>query len=211
MRQEQIDKANTFARTMHERRTVRSFLPTPIHLDVLKACVNAALSSPSGANQQPWHYVIIQDPALKATIRAAAEEEEQAFYGGRAPEAWLDALKPIGTNADKPYLEVAPALIAVFAANYGIQPGTGENGDKRKHYYVQESVGISVGMLLTALHLAGLASLTHTPSPMGFLSSVLNRPPNERAYMLIATGYPDPSYVPPAITRRPFEESVTIR
>lgn len=211
MRQGQIDKANTFARTMHERRSVRSFLPNPIHVDVLKACVNAALSSPSGANQQPWHYVIIQDPSLKATIRAAAEEEEKAFYGGRAPAAWLDSLKPIGTNAEKPYLEIAPALIAVFAANYGVDQSTKEEPVKTKHYYVQESVGISVGMLLTALHLAGLASLTHTPSPMGFLSSLLNRPPNERAYMLIATGYPDPSYVPPAITRRPFEESVTIR
>lgn len=177
------------------RRTVRDFSDAPIPLDVVRRCIHAAAQAPSGANKQPWTFALVTDPAIKAAIREAAEKEEQSFYGGRAPQRWLDDLAPLGTDAHKPFLETAPALIVVFAHR------TGEDGGK--HYYVNESVGIACGMLLASLHLCGLATLTHTPSPMGFLASILERPAHERAWLLIPVGYPADGCRVPAIARKP--------
>jgi nitroreductase len=169
--------------SMRRRRSVRAFSPDPIPVDVVRTCIDVAAQAPSGAHKQPWTFVLVRDPAVRRRIREAAEKEEQAFYGGRAPQRWLDDLAPFGTDAAKPYLETAPALVVVFAQRHG------QEADER-HYYVQESVGLATGFLLAALHDAGLATLTHTPSPMGFLSEVLQRPPNERPYLLIPVGYP---------------------
>ncbi len=171
---------------IRRRRSVRDFSPRPVPLDIIEEAVHAAGTAPSGANMQPWHFVAVTDPALKRRIREGAEEEERAFYHGRAPREWLDALAPLGTDEHKPFLEVAPCVIVVFALSYGVLP----DGRKVKNYYVQESVGISVGLLITALHHAGLATLTHTPSPMGFLNEILGRPANERPYLILVTGYP---------------------
>lgn len=171
---------------------------------MIEACLRAAASAPSGANRQPWHFVVVTQPEVKRRIRKAAEAEERAFYSGRAPDDWLDALAPLGTNADKPFLEIAPYLIVVFAEAYGLRP----DGTKVKHYYVQESVGIATGFLIVALHHAGLATLTHTPSPMTFLSEVLGRPANERAFLILVTGYAADEAMVPAIDRKPLDEVV---
>ena len=162
-------------------------------------------SAPSGANLQPWHFVVIGDPAVKQQIRAAAEAEEREFYGGRAPQEWLDALAPLGTDAEKPFLETAPFLIAIFAQSYGLLP----DGRKVKNYYVQESVGIATGMLITAIHRAGLASLTHTPSPMGFLNTILHRPVNEKPFLLLVVGYPSDGALVPDIGKKSLDEIAT--
>jgi len=167
----------------------------------IESAIRAAARAPSGANQQPWTFVAVADPAVKRRIRAAAEAEERAFYGGRAPQAWLDALAHLGTDADKPFLEAAPWLIAVFAQPHGVAP----DGSVVKHYYVPESVGIATGFLLAALHHAGLATLTHTPSPMGFLSEVLERPAHERAYLLVVTGVPAADATVPRIVKKPLD------
>ena len=154
---------------------------------------------------QPWHFVAVSDPGVKRKIRVEAEKEERAFYHRRAPQEWLDALAPLGTNPDKPFLETAPFLIAIFAQSYGLR----SDGRRVKHYYVAESVGIATGILITALHMTGLATLTHTPSPMGFLNSILGRPENERPFLLLVTGYPADDAVVPVITKKPLEKQVT--
>jgi len=184
---------------MGRRRTVRDFSPRPVPRDVVEHAVRAAGTAPSGANMQPWHFVVVSDPAVKTRIRRGAEEEERAFYHGRAPREWLDALAPLGTDEHKPFLEVAPYVIVVFALSYGVLP----DGRRVKNYYVQESVGIAVGLLIAALHHAGLATLTHTPSPMGFLNEILDRPANERPYLVLVAGYPaEGARVPVAAGRK---------
>jgi iodotyrosine deiodinase len=199
-------RSRAFAADLARRRTVRQFSDRPVPRSVIEACVEAAGTAPSGAHLQPWHFVVVSDPGMKRRIREAAEAAEREFYA-HAPQDWLDALAPLGTDAYKPYLETAPYLIAVFAQRYGL---TAE-GKRRTHYYVMESVGIATGLLIAALHHAGLASLTHTPNPMGFLSEVLERPPNERPVMLVVTGYPAPGAVVPRLRRKPLEAIATFR
>lgn len=179
-------RVGAFYEDIRRRRTVRDFSPRPVPRDIIEQAVRAAGTAPSGANMQPWHFVVVSDPGIKSRIRSGAEEEERAFYHGRAPREWLDALAPLGTDEHKPFLEAAPYLVVVFALSYGVLP----DGRKVKNYYVHESVGVAVGMLITALHQAGLATLTHTPSPMRFLNEILGRPSNERPYLVLVTGYP---------------------
>lgn len=198
-------RAADFYAQMKRRRTVRDFSDRPVPRDVIEACLLAAGTAPNGANMQPWHFVVVSDPAIKQQIREAAEAEEREFYERRATDEWLAALAPLGTDASKPFLETAPYLIAIFAQSYGIGPG----GAKIKHYYVQESVGIATGLLITALHLAGLATLTHTPSPMNFLNEILERPGNERPFLLLVVGYPAANAQVPAISKKPLTEIVT--
>jgi len=195
--------AGAFARVMARRRSVRQFSPRPVPRAVIERCVAAAASAPSGANKQPWRFVAVADAELKARIRRAAEAEERAFYERRAPERWLADLAPLGTDARKPFLEEAPWLVVVFKLVRGDDGGA--------VYYPGESVGIACGLLLAALHHAGLATLTHTPSPMGFLRDVLGRPAHERAYLLVPVGYPAEGCRVPAITRRPLEEVLVVR
>ena len=203
---EMIARSHAFAADLARRRTVRQFSDRPVPRPVIEACLEAASTAPSGAHLQPWHFVVVSDPDLKRRIREAAELAEQEFYA-HAPDQWLAALAPLGTDAHKPYLETAPYLIAVFAQRYGL---TAEGG-RRAHYYVIESVGIATGLLIAALHHAGLASLTHTPNPMGFLNEVLERPANERPVVLVVTGYPAADAVVPRIRRRPLEVVATFR
>ncbi len=198
-------RAADFAAKMARRRSVRRFSDRPIAEGVIEQCLRAASSAPSGANLQPWHFVVVRDPAVKRRIREEAEREEREFYRRRATPEWLEALAPLGTNEEKPFLETAPCLIAIFARMYGIGP----DGRQIKHYYVQESVGIATGILITAIHHAGLVSLTHTPSPMRFLNRILDRPPNERPFLLLVVGYPHPDAVVPAIERKRLQEIVT--
>ena len=181
-------RAAAFAADIARRRSVRDFAPDKVPRDIIENAIRAAGTAPSGANQQPWHFAVITDPARKHRLRVEAEKEEYAFYHGRAPEDWLDALAPLGTDASKPFLEIAPVLIAIFAQRHGVAP----DGTKIKHYYVPESVGIATGFLVAALHHAGLATLTHTPSPMGFLNEICGRPDHEKPYVLLVTGYPAP-------------------
>lgn len=184
---EMIERARGFLADLVRRRTVRDYDPTrPVPREVLEACLLAAGTAPSGANQQPWSFCVITDAARKRRIREAAEEEERAFYGGRAPQEWLDALAPLGTDPEKPFLEEAPVLIAIFAQKYGLRA----DGSRFSHYYVPESVGIATGLLIAALHHAGLVMLTHTPSPMGFLNEVCERPASEKPMILLVVGYP---------------------
>lgn len=201
------ERARAIAEELRRRRTVREFAPDAVPREVIERCLWAAGSAPSGANQQPWHFVAVSDPSLKREIRMAAEAEEQAFYEGRAPDEWLEALGPLGTDANKPFLERAPWLIAVFAQRYGL----GGDGERTRHYYVNESVGIATGMLITALHHAGLATLTHTPSPMEFLRTILGRPENEKPFLLLVTGYPAGNARVPAVDKKPLESFVTFR
>jgi iodotyrosine deiodinase len=203
---EMEERSRLFAADLARRRTVRQFSDKPVPRRVIEACLEAANTAPSGAHLQPWHFVVVTESGLKSRIRQAAEAAEQEFYA-QAPQEWLDALAPLGTDAHKPYLETAPYLIAVFAQRYGL---TAE-GKRQTHYYVMESVGIATGLLLAALHHAGLASLTHTPNPMGFLSEVLERPPNERPVMLVVTGYPAPGAVVPNLRRKPLATIATFR
>ena len=171
---------------MARRRTVREFDSRPVPRAVIEHCLRTAGTAPSGANQQPWFFSVITDPQRKRRIREAAEAEERAFYGGRAPQEWLDALAPLGTDPDKAFLEIAPVLIAIFAQKWGVRP----DGERFSHYYVPESLGIATGFLIAALHQAGLATLTHTPSPMGFLSELCGRPVQEKPVILLVVGYP---------------------
>jgi len=194
-----------FAEKMARRRTVRDFSAESVDRAVIESCVRAAATAPSGANQQPWHFVIVGDPALKRQIREGAEREEREFYGGRAPKEWLDALATIGTGPEKPFLETAPWLIAIFAA----QHLEDASGARHTVYYPKESVGIATGLLIAALHHAGLATLTHTPSPMNFLNKILARPAHEKPFLLLVVGYPAPGARVPAITRKPFGEIAT--
>lgn len=198
-------RAREFREELQRRRTVREFSSRQVPTAVINDCLAAAGTAPSGANMQPWHFVVVTSPDVRRQIRAAAEDEEREFYGGRAPQEWLDALAPLGTNAEKPFLETAPCLIAIFAESYGRLP----DGRKVKHYYVAESVGIATGFLIAALHHAGLVTLTHTPSPMGFLNELLGRPSHERPYLLLVVGYPATDAVVPVITKKPLEEFVS--
>lgn len=199
-------RAGTFADDLHRRRTVRHFSTRPVAREVIEDCVRAAGSAPSGANMQPWHFVIVSDPDTKRRIREAAEVEERQFYNGRAPQEWLDALAPLGTDEQKPFLEDAPYLIVIFGQLFHQLP----DGRRVKHYYVQESVGIATGLLVAAVHHAGLVSLTHTPSPMGFLASLLDRPSNERAFLILVVGHPADSAQVPVIERKPLEDYLTV-
>ena len=200
-------RAAEFYAEIARRRTVRQFAARPVPRSIIEQCLLAAGTAPSGANLQPWQFVVVSDPAMKRQIREAAEREEREFYHGRAPAEWLEALEPLGTDESKPYLETAPWLIAVFAERYGITP----SGKRVAHYYVQESVGIATGLLIAALHHAGLVALTHTPSPMGFLNQVLERPPHEKPFLLVVTGYPASDAQVPDITRKPLDGIATFR
>ena len=199
---ELLARAKQFCEKIAQRRTVREFSARPVAREVIEACLRSAGSAPSGANLQPWHFVAVSDPALKHQIRIAAEAEERAFYERRAPNEWLEALAALGTDATKPFLEIAPWLIAIFAQPYRVSP----EGRKLKHYYAIESVGIATGFLVAALHQAGLASLTHTPSPMGFLNKLLGRPAYEKAFLLLVIGHPAENACVPDIQRKALEE-----
>jgi nitroreductase len=194
--------ARAFLETMRARRTVRDFSDRPVPRDVIEDCLLAAGTAPNGANRQPWKFVVVGDADVKAKIRSEAEIEEQAFYNGKAPQEWLDALEHLGTDEHKPFLERAPWLIVIFAESYELM----EDGTKAKNYYVTESVGIATGMLITALHHAGLVTLTHTPSPMKFLNGLLGRPDNERPFLILVAGYPEEDAQVPDITKKPIEE-----
>ena len=202
---EMLRRAQGFLAEVRRRRSVRQFSSRPVPRQVIETCLAAAGTAPNGANLQPWHFAVVGDPELKRQIREGAEKEELEFYTHRAPQEWLEALAPLGTDASKPFLEAAPYLIAIFAQSYGVLP----DGRKVKHYYVSESVGIATGILITALHIAGLATLTHTPSPMGFLNTILGRPENERPFLLLVTGYPAEEARLPAITKKSLDEIVT--
>ena len=199
-------RARAFLDSIRTRRSVRHFSPDPIPFDVLQTAVEAASRAPSGANQQPWRFVLVTDPALKRQIREAAEAEERENYEHRFPDEWLHALEPFGTGWQKEFLETAPCLIVVFRIDYGL-----EDGRKIKHYYVQESVGLACGFLLAALHLAGIATLTHTPSPMGFLSRILDRPANERPFLLIPAGYPAEGAEVPNLPKKALDDVLVLR
>jgi len=198
-------RAAEFYAHMQRRRSVRHFSDRPVPREVIEHCLRTAGTAPSGANMQPWSFVVITDPAVKQRIRVAAEEQERAFYERRASQEWLDALAPLGIDIHKPFLETAPYLIAVFAQRYGLAP----DGGKVRHYYVAESTGIATGMLITAIHHAGLVALTYTPSPMAFLSEILERPANERAFLLLVVGYPAGDAVVPDLCRKSLEEIAT--
>lgn len=198
-------RATTFYEEMRRRRSVRDFSERAVPHTILENCLRTAGTAPSGANQQPWHFVVVGDPAVKMQIRQAAETEEREFYERRASQEWLDVLAPLGTDAHKPFLETAPYLIAIFAQVHGLAA----DGAKLKHYYVTESVGIATGLLIAALHHAGLATLTHTPSPMGFLNQILGRPAHERPFLLLVVGYPADGVLVPAITKKSLDEIAT--
>lgn len=183
---EMIARASSFLDELRRRRTVRDFDTRPVPQEVIKSCLLAAGTAPSGANQQPWFFCVIREPERRRRIREAAEREECEFYGGKAPQEWLNALAPLGTDPNKPFLEEAPVLIAIFAQKYGVRP----DNSRFSHYYVPESVGIAAGFLIAALHHAGLATLTHTPSPMGFLNEICERPLSEKPVILLVAGYP---------------------
>ncbi len=198
-------RALEFYEHIKRRRTVREYSDKPVPRDIIENAIRAAGTAPSGANMQPWHFVAVSNPEVKSRIRVAAEIEEKELYSHRAGDEWLKALEPLGTNEHKPFLETAPWLIAVFLKKFTLTP----EGKQLKNYYTAESVGIACGLLLAALHDAGLVTLTHTPSPMGFLGEVLERPKHERAYILIVTGYPADDAMVPSITKRPLEEIAT--
>jgi nitroreductase len=202
---EMLRRAAEFRQQMQRRRTVRYFSDRGVSREVIEDCLLAAGTAPSGANLQPWHFVVVSDPAIKHRIRVEAEKEEHEFYTRKAPQEWLDALAPLGTDEHKPFLETAPYLIVIFSQSYGLLP----DGRKVKNYYVQESVGIATGMLITAVHNAGLVSLTHTPSPMGFLNEILGRPANEKPFLILVVGYPAEDAVVPDISKKPLEEIAT--
>ena len=198
-------RARGFYEEICLRRSVRQFSDKPVPRDVIEECVRAAGTAPSGANRQPWHFVVVSDPAIKKKIREGAEKEEREFYAHRAPQEWLDALAPMGTNEYKPYLARAPYLIVIFAESFRV----GADGQKQRSYYATESVGIATGMLITAVHRAGLVSLTHTPSPMRFLNEILDRPSNERPFMILVVGHPESDAVVPDLDKKPLEEIAT--
>jgi iodotyrosine deiodinase len=200
--EERLFRTTAFADDLARRRTVRDYASTPVSRAVIEQCLRAAGTAPSGANQQPWRFVAVQDVAIKRRIREAAEAEEREFYQHRAPDEWLNALAPLGTDADKPFLETAPWLIGIFYERFGVDA----EGNKIKRYYPHESVGIATGMLIAALHRAGLATLTHTPSPMGFLNEILGRPKNEMAYLLLVVGHPADGCRVPDIQRLALDE-----
>lgn len=197
---EMLARARDFRDELARRRSVRDFAPEPLPAGLLDLCIQAAGTAPSGAHREPWTFVVVADPSVRARLRAAAEEEERRLYQERISDEWRAALRPLGTDEHKPFLETAPSLIAVFRHVYGL-----EDGHKHTNYYTHESVGIAVGLLLAALHHAGVATLTHTPSPMGFLAQILERPPNEKPYLLIPVGYPAPGCRVPDLARKPLD------
>jgi len=205
---EMLKRAEAFHDDVRTRHTVRQFSDKTVDRSVIEACVRAAGTAPSGANQQPWHFVAISDPKLKHRIRLAAEDEERRFYDGGAGDEWIRALEPIGTDADKPHLDIAPWLIVIFAQRWG----TYDDGSRYKHYYVPESVGIATGLLITALHHAGLSTLTHTPNPMKFLNEILDRPEAEKPIMILAVGHPAADATVPAVAKKkkPLEEILSV-
>ena len=199
-------RSETFLNEMSKRRSIRTFSDRSVPIEIINNCIQTAASAPSGANKQPWQFVVVKDPAVKAKIRQAAELEEKEFYRHRATKEWLEDLNQFGTDWHKPFLDIAPYLIVVFKQAYDIK----DDGSQRKNYYVNESVGIASGFLLAALHHAGLATLTHTPSPMNFLGEILNRPPNEKASLLIPVGYPAADTTVPELIKKQLEEVSTI-
>src|SRR5580704_17308224 len=207
---EQLRASREFLERMRERRSVRFLAAEPVPFELIENAIRCASHAPSGANQQPWKFVVVKDAGIKRQIREAAEAEERESYEHRMPADWLEALAPLGTDWHKEFLETAPYLIVVFRIDFGLTQ-TAEGELKTKHYYVQESVGIATGFLLAALHLSGLATLTHTPSPMGFLSNILNRPKNERPFVLIPVGYPAAGATVPAIGKKSIGEVMEIK
>jgi len=204
---EVLERARAFRAALETRRSVREFSAEPVPRAVIEELVRAASTAPSGAHKQPWTFVAIADPALKSRIRAAAEREEKLAYGGRMSEEWKRDLEPLGTTWEKPFLEVAPWLVVLFAQEHGLAA----DGTTSKHYYVHESVGIAAGMFIAAVHQAGLVTLTHTPSPMGFLAEILARPRNEKAYLLLPVGYPAPGVQVPDLARKPLDQVLIVR
>jgi iodotyrosine deiodinase len=200
--EEMRKRIDAFYSDIRRRRTVREFSDRPVPRDIIETALKAASTAPSGANLQPWHFVVITGEETKKKIRAAAENEEREFYEHRASAEWLEALAPLGTDSDKPFLETAPCLIGIFVQKFGVLP----DGRKVKHYYPVESTGIATGILITALHHAGLVTLTHTPSPMKFLNEILDRPKSERPFLLLVVGYPTDDASVPAIERKPLRE-----
>ena len=204
---EMLIKSEIFNEVMQTRRTVREYSTEKVSIEVIKNCIKTAGSAPSGANKQPWHFVIVTDPKVKSKIRNEAEKEEKEFYNGKAPKEWLADLEPFETNENKPFLEEAPILIAIFEQKYYLD----ESGTQHKNYYTKESVGIATGMLITALHNAGLVSLTHTPSPMNFLNKILDRPKSEKPFLLLVVGYPKEGTKVPNIVRKSLKEIATLK
>ncbi len=202
---EQVGRLRAFSNWMERRRTIREFSPDPVPRELIEEAIRVAGRAPSGANLQPWHFTVVSDPEIKRRIREAAEAEERENYQRRFPPEWLEHLARLGTDDHKPFLETAPYLIVVFRIDYGLTEEPDGTQRKTKHYYVSESVGIATGFLLAALHMAGLATLTHTPSPMGFLARILEAPPNHKPYLLIPVGYPEEGAVVPDITKEPLE------
>lgn len=200
--EEMKQRTTAFYRDMKQRRSIRDFSDRPVPREIIEDCLRAAGTSPSGANMQPWFFAVVSDPAVKRQIRKAAEEKEREFYKKKAPQKWLDALKPLGTDAHKPFLETAPYLIVIFSQRYGLLP----DGNTKKHYYVTESVGIATGILITAIHNAGLVSLTYTPSPMTFLNKILGRPTKERPFLILVVGYPADNATVPEISKKSLKE-----
>ncbi|MDQ6623304.1 MAG: nitroreductase family protein [Verrucomicrobiota bacterium] len=205
--EELLQRARKFCGRMQQRRTVREFSVRPVPRAVIEECLRAAGTAPNGANLQPWHFVAVSDAAVKREIRLAAEEEEREFYEHRAPAAWLEALAPLGTDSNKPFLEIAPWLIAIFAQPVRILA----DGSRSPNYYATESVGIATGLLVTAIHHCGLAALTHTPSPMGFLNKILGRPSHEKPFLLLVVGHPAENAMVPDIARKALDQISTFR
>jgi nitroreductase len=202
---EQMKKrSKQFLRDIERRRTVREFSERPVPQEIIENCLRASATAPSGANRQPWHFVVVSNRMIKKEIRIAAEKEEREFYAHRAPDDWLAALAPLGTNEEKPFLEEAPFLIVIFGQSYDVTP----DNRKLKNYYVQESIGIATGILITALQHAGLATLTHTPAPMKFLNKILNRPSNEKPFLILVVGYPAKGANVPDIKKKELSEIV---
>jgi nitroreductase len=202
---EMAERAHAFNADIQRRRTVREFTNRAVPREIIEQCLLAAGSAPSGAALQPWHFVAVSEPATKRTLRTEAEKEEREFYSGRAPQEWLDALAPLGTDEHKPFLETAPWLIAIFEKTHSLL----DDGRRVKNYYVSQSTGIACGILITALHHAGLATLTHTPSPMAFLNRILDRPKSERPFLLLVVGYPAEGVEVPDIKRKPLGQIAT--
>ena len=203
--EEMQERAKTFREELQRRHTIRTFDSRPVPREIIEECLRAAGTAPNGANMQPWHFVVVSDPDVKKQIREGAEKEEREFYERRASEEWLEALAPLGTDWHKSFLEDAPYLIVIFGLSNTILP----DGEKRKNYYVTESVGIATGILITAIHNAGLASLTHTPSPMAFLNKILGRPANERPFLVLVVGYPAENTTVPDISKKSLDETTT--
>ncbi len=204
---QRLESARNFRKRISTRRTIRDFSDQTVDPEVIRECVMAAAQAPSGANMQPWHFEAVSDPGLKRQIRLAAEAEEREFYQGRASDEWLEALAPLGTDQDKPFLETAPWLIVIFEQRHGLDA----DGNKVRYYYTKESVGLAAGFLIAALHEAGLATLTHTPSPMGFLNRILERPSHEKPFLLLVAGHPVVDATVPAITRKDPDDYLHFR